>query len=477
MCISFLDNHLLTLNPASPDGPDGPTKPIILYWGDPLIIGRKQGRFTEVELLDGSKWLAKGTVKIRDERLLELAFIDVGQGDACLITTPDGELILVDGGETQQAARYLARKYSHQTERGSTVDLDAIVITHGDADHFAGISELILEAAREERVNKKIIITTKRVYHNGLVKGPSSCKIQTESVSTLLGKTKLDQNGMPVIVDLIDDIRTIPESKLNKHFKRWKEALNELAIRHAIEVKRLDSTSEHAFGFIKSLSVKVLGPTTVMLADGTPCLPIICDEDGHSPSDSRTINGHSVVLKLKYRNVGILLAGDLNNETENQMLSRWGDDLRSEVFKVPHHGSSDYSVKFFTTVSPLISIISAGDDKASNDYMHPRANVLGALGKSGRTNEALIFVTDLNAFDQYVGPSFEAKQASGEWVPDNNKKWFYARKRASYGITHVRTDGKTVFVVRRGARSDRVEAYAFDVDQDGKVDNVELDKP
>ncbi|MBK9031550.1 MAG: MBL fold metallo-hydrolase [Myxococcales bacterium] len=161
---SYVDNDLAAVR-AAPNG--GGAATVVLYRGDEIDILGRQGEWTQVGLGVGrSGWVRR--LKVRSTGLLELAFIDVGQGDACLITTPERRKVLIDGGENQLAARYLARRFG-----GGTVVFDAIVVTHGDADHFSGLSRLV-EAANEPRPEKRIRIETDRVFHNGLVKRPAS---------------------------------------------------------------------------------------------------------------------------------------------------------------------------------------------------------------------------------------------------------------------------------------------------------------
>ena len=66
---------------------------------------------------------------------LEVYFIDVGQGDATLIRASNGETLLIDGGRSRTRIR----------DRLNTLgisDLDAVLATHPDADHIAGLLEV-----------------------------------------------------------------------------------------------------------------------------------------------------------------------------------------------------------------------------------------------------------------------------------------------------------------------------------------------
>ena len=70
---------------------------------------------------------------------------------------------------------------------------------------------------------------------------------------------------------------------------------------------------------------------------------------------------------------------------------------------MPHHGSADFSGAFVQMVSPIISIVSSGDESAKKEYIHPRATLMGALGRHSRVDEPLIFVTELVAFFNLEG--------------------------------------------------------------------------
>lgn len=64
--------------------------------------------------------------------VLTIRFLDVGQGDAVLITSPDGKSLMYDGGRTESRMRELIRQYSIQ-------NVTAVVASHADADHITGL--------------------------------------------------------------------------------------------------------------------------------------------------------------------------------------------------------------------------------------------------------------------------------------------------------------------------------------------------
>jgi len=70
---------------------------------------------------------------------LELAFFDVGQGDAIFFQTPQGHQVLIDGGPD---ALVLSRLGEVMPFWDKTLDL--VVLTHPDADHITGLVGVLL---------------------------------------------------------------------------------------------------------------------------------------------------------------------------------------------------------------------------------------------------------------------------------------------------------------------------------------------
>lgn len=73
----------------------------------------------------------------------EVVFLDVGQGDATLITV-NGERLLIDAGRT-------AGTIQARLQAQGVTDLDAILATHPDADHIGGFAQ-VLSMYEVERV-------------------------------------------------------------------------------------------------------------------------------------------------------------------------------------------------------------------------------------------------------------------------------------------------------------------------------------
>ena len=426
---------------------------------------KKKGKFLPIRLRSGS-----------GKHLLEVTFVDVQQGDATLIRTPDRKLIIVDGGEEVFLARILASMFPRTTAT-RPLNVDALVVTHGDADHFSGLVKLA-QAAGEQRTRKRIHTNVLRYFHNGLVKLPSSKMVSGKRKdrpdSEMFGATK-KVGRTSFVTELWNDPRDAP--LMNDPFTAWVNALPGLLDPNA-DVRRLETGDHDAFdGFRPAVDVEVLGPV-VEGVNGKPALRYF------GSSASHTINGHSIVLRLRCGNVHFLLGGDLNTHAEEHLREHLEHHptltLRAEIMKVPHHGSHEYEQEFLNKVNPVVSVVSSGDERASKDYVHPRANLMAAIGRASRGPEPLVFVTELAAFFAYRGgirPEKHRKTASGglEDLPAGEMKpYFYAHERLVFGAVRVRTDGERVLVATESANSNIKEAYAFLVDSGGNVTRDDL---
>ena len=92
--------------------------------------------------------------------------------------------------------------------------------------------------------------------------------------------------------------------------------------------------------------------------------------------DEEEINDTSIVLKLEFKNTSYLFTGDATKNVELKILDK---DLKSDVLKVSHHGSSDAtSSQFLVKVDPKYAIISVA---TINDYHHPHDITLKKLNE------------------------------------------------------------------------------------------------
>lgn len=109
-----------------------------------------------------------------------------------------------------------------------------------------------------------------------------------------------------------------------------------------------------------------------------------------SPQKNRTYsdtNEYSIVARLLYKEVSFLFMADATMENEIAIINDF-DDIRADVLKLGHHGSSTSTSDYFLgKVNPSIGVISCGKN---NKYGHPHKEVMNLLEKYN----IIIFRTD-----------------------------------------------------------------------------------
>lgn len=122
-----------------------------------------------------------------------------------------------------------------------------------------------------------------------------------------------------------------------------------------------------------------------------------------APSDNmlagKETNDYSIVAKVTYGETSFMFTGDAESDSEAEIIKAFSkSDLKCNVLKVGHHGSSTSSSQaFLNAVNPEIALISCGK---GNDYGHPHKETMQKLGDMGinifRTDEmgTVIIVSD-----------------------------------------------------------------------------------
>lgn len=138
-----------------------------------------------------------------------------------------------------------------------------------------------------------------------------------------------------------------------KYDNRFKELLKDYD--NKIEVK-----SDTNLKF-KNTNIKILGPVM----------------------DNETPNNNSIVFKIDIFNKTFLFTGDMEEKEENDLILKYGKELKSDVIKVAHHGSNTSSAdNLLKLVQPTYSVISVGKN---NKYGHPHVEVLNRLKEYSKT--------------------------------------------------------------------------------------------
>ena len=94
---------------------------------------------------------------------LKINFVDVGQGDCSLITTPNNKKVIIDGGGNENYDVGKNTLLPYLLDRGIT-KIDYIIVSHFDTDHCKGlyyvmknikVKNIIVSKQPEQSVNYK----------------------------------------------------------------------------------------------------------------------------------------------------------------------------------------------------------------------------------------------------------------------------------------------------------------------------------
>lgn len=487
-----------------------------LLLGDWLrVLGPEKGDWVQVECRGDIGWLPNR--QITGHRALEINFVDIGQGDGCHVVTPDGRTILVDAGVGSNMNRFLSWRYDLRDRNVAGAEdhdpvrpahepqvIDHVVISHPDNDHYYGFVDVF--------ENRKLRFG--RLWHNGIVERPKEPErpgLRYYSRDDLGGYAV--QNGQRYLWDLrLDDA-----------------AMRDLIATHSSTRKQLVSTYRAALENSPELVFGALGrpagtlDAPVHMADfeaenalRIEVLSPLQEEvafDGESRTSLRrlgdetvTKNGHSVVLRLHYGHLRVVLGGDLNAEAQDFLLQRYSGraeeasklealiaclklkadsrtpqeevELReseaaledivararhffeADVAKACHHGSHLFSTAFLRAMNALVTVISSGDEES---YAHPRPDALGTFGKHGRGERPLIFSTDLARSTREFNPIhvsfqrlqyYQAQIAAAETQAEKariRREMEMAKDRnvAIYGMITLRALGDKVILAQK----------------------------
>lgn len=174
-----------------------------------------------------------------------ISFIDVGQGDSMLISTPKGKNIIVDGGGSRDETTFNIGKQTlipYLLNKGIT-KLDYIIISHFDSDHVGGIlsvleelkAEKVIICEQEENENYKRfkeIVKNKKIKVYVVKKGdnlkiekniwlnilwPKDERIKENAINNNSIVAKLNYKSFSIL--LTGDIEKIAENEILKEYE------------------------------------------------------------------------------------------------------------------------------------------------------------------------------------------------------------------------------------------------------------------
>ncbi|MDO4834308.1 MAG: DNA internalization-related competence protein ComEC/Rec2 [Bacillota bacterium] len=103
-------------------------------------------------------------------------------------------------------------------------------------------------------------------------------------------------------------------------------------------------------------------------------------EYGRMKGDEENENAVSLIMRIDMEGISTLVTGDIDEEGERELISRCRNSLKSDILKIPHHGSKySSSDAFLDVVSPDFAVVQVG----KNNYGHPAPEVLEKLAAGG----------------------------------------------------------------------------------------------
>jgi len=134
---------------------------------------------------------------------LRVSFLDVGQGDAILIQTPQQQRILVDAGPVGNILLPLGEELGFFEKK-----INLVIITHPDADHIAGFAEVL----RRYKVENILLtgIVGESAWYQDLLQ-----QIAQQKIHTIIADENTDFDfGGGVIVDTLYPLENLAGKKV-----------------------------------------------------------------------------------------------------------------------------------------------------------------------------------------------------------------------------------------------------------------------
>ncbi len=342
--------------------------------------------------------------------------------------------------------------------------IKTIVISHFDSDHWGGLKNLYYKD------EFSAYFKTNKVFHNGLFltkKGEDEVigKTIAGAGAEFFEDTILDKGGLAAFAEKYGGEKQTGYTKLMMEIMKKTPDTDIRILSAGSDALNKEITP------VDELAMEILAP---VLCD-VQSKKLLRKFDGDVGIQK---NGHSVVIKIKYKNVTILLPGDINDEAEAFLLDHYKQKKEifcADVYKVAHHGSSNFADDFAYAVKPFAYVISSGDNE---QHSHPRPDTLGFLGKAARGSRPLIFCTELArstkeelktpeglrtkinaALKEYESARTKEKKDKLEKLLDKLEKSLN-RSISVYGAINLRTDGHKILF------SQKLEAKRGDLEWD-----------
>jgi len=301
--------------------------PLLTAPGGTPVYVQVMSRTQKNHLTVSEEYTFTAASRAPERPLLDWTMVDVGFGDCHLLTLPtSGYRVMIDSGESQDwpnVDRYLKDE--------GIARLDRAVATHIHVDHIGGF-------------------TGRRAPEGVLRNYPVGRFLDSPD------KSIVDENGDG---DLCDD---------RPSWCAFYDLLAEEGI--PVDTARVGDTDagNPALAWDPSVRVKVFNSGYGRAAGGA--------------DDGDWFNNDSIVFKIGYGDVDMILGGDAETPAERRILSLFSAaELEGEVLKVHHHGHYDSSAPdYLTAVNPRVGMIPAS--KYETDGFLPSNEVLDRLSNA-----------------------------------------------------------------------------------------------
>lgn len=281
---------------------------------------------------------------------LNVHFVDVGQGDACIVELPDGKKMIIDGGEKDAKDALLGYIDENITDKdGNKITyFDYAILTHTDSDHCGSLDDVL---------NK---YPAKNFYRPNV-----KCNYK----------------------DYVDpDASLLTSDCVSKGTAAYKDVI-------AAASKGKNKFGDEYKVYINSFELDPIVPDAKPGDDGYYSLSFY----GPNSNSYKDWNNYSPIMILEYEGIKIALTGDCEKEGEAEFAEKakaregkfsvFDDNYSVDVIKAGHHGSrtstGEAFVEAVTTAESrpnTLIVISCG---LNNKYKHPHTEKLEQFKKDG----------------------------------------------------------------------------------------------
>ena len=136
---------------------------------------------------------------------LVVHFIDIGQGDAIYIKTPNGKNILIDAGNRAKGHDVVA-----YLKKQKVKTIDFMIATHPDADHIGGLDE-VLDAFVVKNIYAPKVSHTTKAYKDFL----KAVKREKVKIKTAKMGVTLPVGDKSIKMEFLAPVKSYAESDLN----------------------------------------------------------------------------------------------------------------------------------------------------------------------------------------------------------------------------------------------------------------------